>query len=282
MAEEDDRHIRRPGSDYRDAFLQMLPQGQAWPKVTVSSVLFRTVDGLCNYWGYVDGRAGDLLEIESDPRTTSELLPDWERNWGLPDPCLPWPPPEDEETRRDWLLWKYTLLGGQSRAFFIDIAHMLHHKSPVHLGPPVNVAHPVVSVVSSMQFDSADPHLAAAGDHIITITEYSPYMCGVSHVGDRREIYNPEDPTRYYWQLGPPEIRFYWTVHAGPREMQKFYCGFSQCGTDRLLYIDLAEDLECILERLKPAHTDVVFDYIPIWILPPDRPEDTCAIQPAL
>ncbi|MBR0860913.1 putative phage tail protein [Bradyrhizobium sp. YCK136] len=82
-----DRHIRRAGSDYRDAFLELLPQGQAWPKHSIDSTLWQACDGLNNYWGYVDGRAADLLETESDPRKTVELLPDWERNWGLPDPC---------------------------------------------------------------------------------------------------------------------------------------------------------------------------------------------------
>ena len=107
-----DRHIRRTGSDYRDAFLQLLPEGQAWPKRAIESVLWRTVDGLCNYWGHVDGRAADLLEIETDPRKTHELLIDWERNWGLPDPCEV-DPSTDEGIRRLKLVAKMTLLGQQ-------------------------------------------------------------------------------------------------------------------------------------------------------------------------
>jgi uncharacterized protein YmfQ (DUF2313 family) len=82
-----DRHIRRSGDEYRDAFLTLLPQGQAWPKHSIDSVLWQASDGLCKFWGYVDGRAADLLERESDPRTTVEILPEWERAFGLPDPC---------------------------------------------------------------------------------------------------------------------------------------------------------------------------------------------------
>ena len=63
-----DRHIRRSGADYTAAFLLLLPQGQAWPKHAPDSVLVQTVEGLCDYWGTVDGRAADLLERESDPR----------------------------------------------------------------------------------------------------------------------------------------------------------------------------------------------------------------------
>ena len=77
-----DRHIRRNGEDYGTAFLALLPQGQAWPKWP-GSTLDLACRGLAYYWGDVDSRAADLLERESDPRITMELLPDWERAWGL-------------------------------------------------------------------------------------------------------------------------------------------------------------------------------------------------------
>ena len=127
-----DRHVRRAGSDYRDAFLELLPQGQAWPKHSLDSVLWKACDGLNNYWGWVDGRAADLLEIESDPRSTVELLPDWERNWGLPDPCYSAPPTISE--RQFALVQRMTLLGSQSRQFYIDFAKQLGYElSLIHI-----------------------------------------------------------------------------------------------------------------------------------------------------
>src|SRR5262245_52023619 len=84
---ERDRHVRRSGRDYLSAFLRLLPLGIAWPRKR-DSVLVKTSRGLTNIWGFVDSRAADLLERESDPRKTIELLPDWERAFGLPDPCL--------------------------------------------------------------------------------------------------------------------------------------------------------------------------------------------------
>jgi uncharacterized protein YmfQ (DUF2313 family) len=83
-----DRYIRRSGADYVEPYLKLLPQGIAWPRET-DSVLYRVVRGLAKIWGHVDGRAGDLLERESDPRKTIEILDWWERAWGLPDPCFP-------------------------------------------------------------------------------------------------------------------------------------------------------------------------------------------------
>jgi len=108
-----DRHVRRTGEDYARQSLTLLPHGQAWPRYQ-NSTLDLTVEGLALEWGFVDGRAADLLEIESDPRATVELLPDWERNWGLPDPCITNPPSSMEE-RRLRLLVKMTLFGGQRR-----------------------------------------------------------------------------------------------------------------------------------------------------------------------
>ncbi|MCP3475157.1 DUF2313 domain-containing protein [Bradyrhizobium sp. CCGUVB1N3] len=219
-----DRHIRRAGSDYRDAFLELLPNGQAWPKHSIDSVLWQACDGLCDYWGFVDGRAADLLETESDPRLTLELLPDWERNWGLPDECLK-DPPTSLADRRAALLAKMTLLGAQSRQFMIEVAK--------------------------------------AYGYDITITEYAPYMTGVSRVGDTR-WYNEGDPDHYRWYLGPPEMRFFWTVHVNATKMTRFHVNSSQCGIDRLLKIWLADDLECILDKIKPAQTNIIYDYSPM------------------
>jgi uncharacterized protein YmfQ (DUF2313 family) len=230
-----DRHLRRSGRDYAQALLALLPWGQAWPR-DPESTLVLTCQGLAEYWGFVDGRAGDLLETESDPRATIELLVDWERNWGLPDPCIS-DPPTDYFQRRINLVEKMTLLGAQSREFFIGVAAKL--------------------------------------GYTITITEFSPYMCGVSHVGDRSDIYNPDDPTRQYWQLGPPEIRFYWIVHVDSMGLYKFYVSASVTGIDRLLRIGTAVDLECMLNRWKPAHTLIIFDYSARFALDFTQPYNT-------
>jgi uncharacterized protein YmfQ (DUF2313 family) len=215
-----DKHVRRSGSDYVQAFLSLLPQGQAWPRWP-GTTLFKTVTGFNMYWGFVDSRIADFLEIESDPRKTVELLPEWERAWGLPDPCVS--EPQGIEARRLALMIKMTMLGGQSREFFIAVAEAL--------------------------------------GYTITITEYEPYICGISFCGDSRGSFNPDSPNDWRWQLGPPEIRFYWTVHVSGLRLTYFHTGSSECGVDRLLAIGTAEDLECILNRWKPAHTEIVFDY---------------------
>jgi uncharacterized protein YmfQ (DUF2313 family) len=70
----------------------------------------------------VEARGGQAL-IEAVPDTTDELLPDWERAFGLPDPCLGAAPTVAQ--RRARLVQQVTASRGQSRAFFIGLAATL-------------------------------------------------------------------------------------------------------------------------------------------------------------
>ena len=215
-----DQHVRRSGKDYAFAMSALLPSGMAWPRDR-SSLLMKLVSGLAEVWGYVDGRAADLLEIESDPAATIDLLPDWERNYGLPDPCA-----RNEHLtinqRHINLVKRITLIGAQDRLFFIQIAKDFEYE--------------------------------------VKIREYAPYATGISHCGWTKG-YNEDDPEHVRWELGPPTIRFYWTVRVFALRYDYFRTGSGECGVDPLLFISTAADLECIIHRLKPAHTYVVFDY---------------------
>ena len=152
-----DQHVTRTGDDYAVAMSDLLPQGQAWPRVwgdddetkpSNSSVLMRVVRGLCRIWGDFEIRASKLLEMESDPRSTIELLPDWERNWGLPDPC--YSEPQSISERQLALVMRMTLWGAQSREFFIGVAAMI--------------------------------------GYTITITEYRPFFVAMDGCGDNRIV----------------------------------------------------------------------------------------------
>jgi uncharacterized protein YmfQ (DUF2313 family) len=246
-----DTHVTRSGDDYAEAMQGLLPQGQAWPRGD-DSILMKVVRGLTRIWGDFEVRASLLLERESDPRYTLPpqgdqpgLLPDWERNWGLPDPCYDAPLTIAE--RQLALIMRMTMVGGQSRQFFLDVAAML--------------------------------------GYTITISEYRVWVVGIDGCGDCRTIGSlPPDPNRDQWQrelydpraghldqgemsawpnygVGPPSNRFYWTVHVDATKLIWFRCGSGQCGVDPHLLIGSADDLECLLERWAPAHTQIIFDY---------------------
>lgn len=210
-----DRHVRRGAEDYADALAWLLPTGPAWPRAA-ESVLMRLVSGLAAIWGYVDSRAAELLERESDPRLTIEMLDDWERNFGLPDPCFAQGHTIAE--RQAILVEWMTLEGGQSRGFFVA--------------------------------------MAARIGYAIRITEYAPYMCGISECGDTRDEWGD-----WRWMCGPEWIRFIWTVHVDSARLTWFRTGpgGGEPGVDHHLEIGIALDLECMLRRWKPAHTEIDF-----------------------
>jgi uncharacterized protein YmfQ (DUF2313 family) len=81
---------------------------------------------------------------ELDPRTATDLLPEWERLLGLPDVCSP-----DNQTlqqRREAAHSKFIQKGGQSKKYFIGLA-------------------------KSLGYD-------------ITITTYKSFVAGLSRCGD--------------------------------------------------------------------------------------------------
>lgn len=226
-----ERRMHHTGEEYRDKFLDLLPLGSAWNKYE-NSVLWTAIYGFAEIWGNpVDIRASDLLEVESDPRQTYELLSDWERNFGLPDSCFT--KPQTVAQRQAALVERMTMLGGQSRQFFINYAAQLGFN--------------------------------------IAISEFRPFMLGFDRCGDNRvfgdgtnpmlndmfvlgylPVYDPngkriargEISEQPCFGLATPETRFWWQVHV-----------HSIPPNGNLT------DIQCILERWKPAHTQIVYDY---------------------
>lgn len=130
-------------SDHYLAQIQaLLPRGAAWP-TEPDLVMTETLRALADELARVDARADDLLD-EADPRTTGELLTDWEQAYALPDPCTSQPDITIE--RRAALVEKVARIGGQTPQYFIDVAALL--------------------------------------GFTITITEYRPFRVGINRCGD--------------------------------------------------------------------------------------------------
>lgn len=102
----------------------LLPPGLAWPRspdATLTKLLAAFADDLSR----VDQRADDVFN-EADPRSTAEMLADWERVAALPDPCVTASgAAQSVAQRRAALVAKLTSSGGQSRQYFIDLASAL-------------------------------------------------------------------------------------------------------------------------------------------------------------
>lgn len=99
----------------------LFPPGRAFPRgidTNLHNFLLAWGDALAR----LDARV-DTLMLEADPRTTTELLPEWETEVGLPDPCSG--VPSLLAQARAEIAARLTGLGGQSRAYFIELAAAL-------------------------------------------------------------------------------------------------------------------------------------------------------------
>lgn len=106
-----------------DAYLAqlqaLLPEGAALPRDPNASLAL-LLAALAEEFARIDGRADDLIN-EADPQTTSELLTDWERVYGLPDLCL-YLTPQTVQQRRSALVVRMRSVDDLTKQFFIDLA----------------------------------------------------------------------------------------------------------------------------------------------------------------
>lgn len=193
-----------PAAAYRDALLAMLPRGRAWSRAP-DGVFGRLFLALGEGFARLDRRMQDLRE-EADPRTTVELLSDWERVAGLPDSCTGVPDTISE--RRVALVNKLAYRGGQSIPYIVQVADRLGYYAEVH------------------EFTSCD-----AG-----------FGCG--------DALNGED-WRHAFEV---EV----VIDSARIATAEFTAG-SDAG-DRLAGFG-ALDLECLVDRLRPAHSQVLYRY---------------------
>jgi uncharacterized protein YmfQ (DUF2313 family) len=74
--------------DFLAGLQALLPRGAAWAR-DHDAGLTALLTGIADQQARQHARTADLSERESDPALTDEMLADWERAYGLPDPCNP-------------------------------------------------------------------------------------------------------------------------------------------------------------------------------------------------
>ena len=178
-------------NDYQSQIQALLPPGPLWESLIDDPVFSGLLAALAEEFARVDTRASDLIE-EADPRTTNELLTDWERALALPDSCVNVTQTLDE--RRQATHAHFIAKGGANKQYWIDLAESLGF----------------VAIVN----DSVQPH-----HWEIVITNFEVQRLSVG-----------EGPGH---QIGEALRRYQ--------------------GNDL--------ELECLVLRLRPAHTIVMFTY---------------------
>ena len=108
-------------NEYSKVIRRLFPRGLAWLRVfDQTSNLYKLLDSYANETCRIHERADQLIR-EVDPRTTLELLEDWERLLGLPDECDPSTTQTIQE-RRTRVIQVLTTRGGQNEAFYKTLA----------------------------------------------------------------------------------------------------------------------------------------------------------------
>jgi uncharacterized protein YmfQ (DUF2313 family) len=116
---------------YARQLRQLLPPGRLWnlePGTHLSTLILGVAEELAR----VDARGLVLIE-ESDPRTATETLAEWERMLGLPDEDV-LEVPSTTETRRQAIISKLLKLGGQSRAYYVTLAAACGYEAEIYDG----------------------------------------------------------------------------------------------------------------------------------------------------
>jgi uncharacterized protein YmfQ (DUF2313 family) len=108
----------RTAAAYYAQLKALLPPGPAWDAERVPEI-HQLLEAGSLELAREDLRLSDLLG-ESDPNHVRELVPDWERVMGLPDPCLGVNP--TFEDRQLAVRRRLTEVGGQTPAFFVQLA----------------------------------------------------------------------------------------------------------------------------------------------------------------
>lgn len=105
--------------DYFNEFLALLPAGPAW-SVQDSANATALIEGLVQEFERVQLAADGLLN-EADPRSTYQLLGDYERIFGLPTACMAGIT-QSLDQRRAALVAQMISQGGQSPAYYVALA----------------------------------------------------------------------------------------------------------------------------------------------------------------
>jgi len=236
---------RHTAQDYQDSLTRLQPPGLAWTRRRGSN-LGRLWLAAGETLARVEAEAFRLID-EANPLTTYEALEDWERTLGLPDQCSALG--DTIEIRRADVIAKLNHPVGQSKQYYLDFMAIYGYTIEINdEGPPFQAE---ISGAEDQVWE------AAAGTMI-----------------------NAEGNA---WQDYYDGWRFVWAVTLANRVYRRFKVGVNGAGdylaqwymegqqcvwftADNSLADDYLRechnpDLECRLNKIKPAHTHLIFTY---------------------
>lgn len=259
--------------------LALTPRGAAWGADEAGDGKGASATML-RFWRAIAGWVADinrrdfLVATQTFPSAATLSLDDWETELGLPDACMP--PGRTDAQRVSRVRARFGAQGGSSPAYFVCVAASLGYAMTID--EPTQFLCDVSECVAFNTLDTyftcddsecgaegaaiegytypagADPGDEVAGGGLAeTYFACDEGECGED--GDRIEGFDPSDPNAVAWR--------YWVADVVTAPATFFRCDEAECGAegDRIEGYTPALDLECVLVRLSPQHTTLVFAY---------------------
>lgn len=193
--------------DYEEMLRQLLPPGPAFPRGDYESAVAMLLEVFALELSRIDSRVEALIR-ENDPRICVETFREWLTEWGLPDVCANLIAGMNDSTLRQLLLFRITVLGGQSRQFFAELCARFGY----------------VIQIDELQLHTVDSQVM---DGLWSAP--APHMWKVN-------VLTGEEDATTNWH----------TTLGGVQEALAWW-------GDQLV--------ECLIEKYKPAHTEVIYGY---------------------
>lgn len=190
----------------------LFPQGWAW-RIREFTVIDKLVGALAVEACRIEERSIDFLN-ELDPKSTFEMIDNWERLLGIPDECTPTDSDPSLFERRVRICQKLVTGGGQTPAFYQELAEQLGYDADV-----------------------------------IDVQNFKDFRVGQAVVGDR--LSNGSN-------LGTG-WGYTFAIVAPAALVRQFRVGQSTVGEPLQLFEN--DTLECVIEKFKPAHVNVLFSF---------------------
>ncbi len=223
------------------------------------------------FWSALAGWSADLYvaagaAVQAFPSAITWSLDDWEREYGLPDPCLSGVAGTD--ARIAAVRSRFGAIGGSSPAYFVCLA--------ASLGYDVTIEEPTQFLVDTSEcigaglgeawFHCDDGELDDEplerftfdaspddGDGVAGGIIEDWFLCDDGVVDETPIEAAAQDPAGSLWKS--------WVVHVDALGESWFRVDEGVIDADRLEAFLPASDLECLMRRHAPPHTELLFAY---------------------
>lgn len=175
------------------------------------------------------------------PSAITYTLPDWEREYGLPGPCVSGG--GGLQARQAAVRAKFASVGGQSPAYFVCLA---------------------LSLGYTITIDEPDQFLCDVSECIGDTIQETYLTCEEDEIGDDGAVIEgfllPTDADAGD-EVSDDSVWKHWVVNVITTGETYFRVDEGECDYDPIEGFVTASDLECTLQAVCPPHTRLTFSY---------------------